>query len=386
MTLPPLVEPGPPLTAADLARYSRHVLVPGVGRAGQRRLANARVLVVGAGGLGSPALLYLAAAGVGTIGVVDFDVVDVSNLQRQVVHPTSAVGTPKVDSAVRTLHRVNPGVTVNAHRLHLDVTNALDLVGQYDLVLDGCDNFPTRYLVNDACAIAGKPLVWGSVLRFDGQVTVFWSAPPEGHAPVTYRDVFPEPPAPGTVPSCAEAGVLGAICGSVGSAMAVEALKLILGVGEPLLGRMLVYSALAATWREIPLRPGPAAAPITELVQYDDVCVLPGDEDLPTVDARGLAALLAAGAELDLVDVREPDEHALVGIPGARLVPKARFVDGDGFDELPADRDVILFCKAGARSADVLRLALDRGMTNVRHLAGGVLAWVDDVDPSLPRY
>lgn len=386
MPLPPLVAPGPPLPPADVTRYSRHVLIPGVGEEGQRRLRNARVLVVGAGGLGSPALLYLAAAGVGTLGVVDFDTVDASNLQRQVVHPTDAVGTPKVDSAARTLAGVNPGVVVVPHRLHLDETNALELVGQYDLVLDGADNFPTRYLVNDACALAGKPLVWGSVLRFDGRVAVFWSRPPAGAPAVTYRDVFPTPPAPGAVPSCAEAGVLGAVCGAVGSAMAVEALKLILGVGEPLLGRMAAYDALAARWFEVPIRP--TAAPITALAAYDDACELPGA--LPTIDARSLAARLAArdaGADdVDLVDVREPDEHALVRIPGARLVPKGRFLDGDGFDELPADRDVVLFCRSGVRSAEVLRLARERGLTRVSHLGGGILGWIDDVDPTLPRY
>jgi molybdopterin/thiamine biosynthesis adenylyltransferase/rhodanese-related sulfurtransferase len=386
MSLPPLVEPGPSLTSPELARYSRHVLVPGVGHEGQRRLLNARVLVVGAGGLGSPVLLYLAAAGVGMLGIVDFDVVDVSNLQRQVVHPSSSVGTPKVDSAAATLAEVNPGVVVERHRLRLDATNALDLVRGYDLVLDGSDNFPTRYLVNDACVLAGKPLVWGSVLRFDGQVTVFWSAPPAGHAAIQYRDVFPRPPAPGTIPSCAEAGVLGA----VGSAMAIEALKLILGVGEPLLGRLGVLDALAGTWRHVPLRPSPTTPLLTELVEYDESCELPGAEPLPTVAAPALAARLAARDrgedDFDLVDVREPDEHALVAIPGSRLVPRGRFTDGGELDELPADRDVVLYCKSGIRSADALRRARAAGLSRASHLAGGVLAWIDEVDPALPRY
>ncbi len=388
MPLPPLVEPGPPLTPDELARYSRHVLIPGVGEQGQRRLRNARVLVVGAGGLGSPALLYLAAAGVGTIGVVDFDVVDVSNLQRQVVHPSTAVGEPKVDSATRTLAGINPDVRVVPHRVHLDVDNILELVGQYDVLLDGTDNFPTRYLVSDACALAGKPLVWGSVLRFDGRVAVFWSAPPAGAVAVGYRDVFPNPPAPGTVPSCAEAGVLGAVCGVVGSAMAVEALKLVLGVGEPLLGRMAAYDALSARWVEVPIRPAPGASPVTRLQAYDEVCELP--VALPETGARALAQRLAARAagddEFDLVDVREPAEHALGTIPGARLIPKGRFVDGEGFDELPRDRDVVLYCKAGVRSAEVLRLATARGFTRVSHVPGGVLEWIDEVDPALPRY
>ncbi len=390
MPVPPLVAPGPRLTAAELTRYSRHVLVPGVGDEGQRRLRNARVLVVGAGGLGSPVLLYLAAAGVGTIGIVDFDVVDVSNLQRQVVHATSAVGTAKVDSAAATLAEVNPGVVVERHRLRLDAGNALDLVRGYDLVLDGSDNFPTRYLVNDACVLAGRPLVWGSVLRFDGQVTVFWSTPPPGYPAIGYRDVFPRPPAPGTVPSCAEAGVLGAVCGAVGSAMAIEAVKLILGVGEPLLGRLAVLDALAGTWRQVPLRPAPGTTPVTALVEYDESCDLPDAEPLPTLTATALAARLAARSrgedDFDLVDVREPDEHALVAIPGSRLVPRGRFTDGDAFAELPGDRDVVLYCKAGVRSADVLRRARAAGLSRVSHLAGGVLAWVDEVDPTLPRY
>ncbi len=386
MPLPPLVEPGPPLTAAELTRYSRHVLVPGVGDEGQRRLRNARVLVVGAGGLGSPVLLYLAAAGVGTLGVVDFDTVDVSNLQRQVVHPSAAVGTPKVDSAAATVHGINPDVVVERHRFHLDASNALDLVSRYDLVLDGSDNFPTRYLVNDACVLADRPLVWGSVLRFDGQVTVFWSAPPAGHQAIQYRDVFPHPPAPGTVPSCAQAGVLGAVCGAVGSAMAIEALKLIVGVGEPLLGRLAVFDALAGTWRHVPLQPSPTTPAVTALADEPEVCEVP----LPAIGPRALAERLAARErgedDFDLVDVREPDEHTLVAIPGSRLVPQGAFAADEAFDERPRDRDVVLYCRSGVRSADVLRLARARGLSRVSHLAGGVLAWADEVDPSLPRY
>jgi len=388
MPMPPLVELGPPLTPAELTRYSRHVLLPGVGDEGQRRLRAARVLVVGAGGLGSPVLLYLAAAGVGTIGIVDFDTVDASNLQRQVVHSTSAVGVAKVESAAATIANLNPDVLLEQHLIHLDASNALDLVGRYDLVLDGCDNFPTRYLVNDACVLAGKPLVWGSVLRFDGQVTVFWSAPPEGRPAIQYRDVFPRPPAPGTVPSCAQAGVLGAVCGAVGSAMAIEALKLIVGAGEPLLGRMAVFDALAATWRHVPIQPSPTTPVVTELVDLEAVCEI--EMPLPTIGPRALAARLAARErgedDLDLVDVREPAEHTLVAIPGSRLVPQGRFADDEAFDELPRDRDVVLYCRSGVRSADVLRLAREHGMSRVSHLEGGVLAWADMVDPSLPRY
>ena len=384
MPMPPLVEPGPPLTAPELTRYSRHVLVPGVGEEGQRRLRNARVLVIGAGGLGSPVLLYLAAAGVGTLGIVDSDTVDASNLQRQVVHPSSAVGLPKVDSAAATVAEINPGVVVERHHLRLDASHALDLVSRYDLVLDGSDNFPTRYLVNDACVLTGRPLVWGSVLRFDGQVTVFWSDPPAGYPAIQYRDVFPHPPAPGTVPSCAQAGVLGAVCGAVGSAMAIEALKLVLGVGEPLLGRLAVFDALAGTWRHVPVRPSPTTPVLTALVDEPEACELP----LPEIDARALAARLDARDrgedDFDLVDVREPDEHALVAIPGSRLVPQGDFVAM--LETLPRDRDVILYCHSGVRSAAVLRLARDHGLSRASHLAGGILAWVDEVDPSLPRY
>jgi adenylyltransferase/sulfurtransferase len=389
--MPPLVEPGPPLSPAEVTRYSRHVLVPGVGQIGQRRLRNARVLVVGAGGLGSPVLLYLAAAGVGTLGIVDDDTVDASNLQRQVVHTTAAVGAAKVDSAAATVAGINPDVVVERHLTRLDASNALDLIGGYDLVVDGSDNFPTRYLVSDACTLAGTPLVWGSVLRFDGQVTVFWSAPPAGYPAIQYRDVFPRPPAPEAVPSCAQAGVLGAVCGAVGSAMAIEALKLIVGVGEPLLGRIAVLDALSGTWRHVPVQPSPATPAPGPLLPpaetWGTSCEVP---PLPTITPRDLAERLAARArgedDLDLIDVREPGEHTLVAIPGSRLIPQDRFADDETFDELPHDRDVVLYCRTGVRSADVLSRARRLGLSRVSHLAGGILAWADEVDPSLPRY
>lgn len=394
MPLPPLVEPAPPLDRERLARYSRHVLIPGVGELGQRRLANARVLVVGAGGLGSPVLLYLAAAGVGTIGIVDDDVVDASNLQRQVVHGTDDVGRSKVASAAESVREVNPFVTVREHALRLDSSNVLDVVADYDVVLDGTDNFPTRYLVNDACVLTGKPLVWGSILRFDGQVSVFWADPPRGcgYEGVQYRDVFPEPPPAGSVPSCAEAGVLGVVCAAVGSMMATEAVKLVLGVGEPLLGRLLAFDALAATWREVRVRPDPAGTPVTGLVDLTEVCTPPAPAATPAeavIGARALADRLAARErgedDFDLVDVREPAEHALVAIPGARLLPRGRFLDGSAFDDLDPARPLVLHCKSGVRSAEVLALARSRGLDAV-HLDGGVLAWVDQVDPTLPRY
>ncbi|UER54998.1 molybdopterin-synthase adenylyltransferase MoeB [Kineosporiaceae bacterium SCSIO 59966] len=382
MSLPPLVEPGPPLRAEQVERYSRHVLLPGIGEQGQRRLAAARVLVVGAGGLGAPVLTYLAAAGVGTIGVVDDDVVDTSNLQRQVVHGTDDVGRPKVDSAVDALARLNPLVTVVPHRERLTADNALAVLGGYDLVVDGADNFPTRYLVSDACSLLGVPEVWGSVFRFDAQVSVFWA----GHGP-TYRDLFPEPPPPGAVPSCAEGGVLGAMVGAVGSVMATEAVKLVTGAGEPLLGRLLVLDALAMTWRTVTVRPDPHAAPVTSLADAAASCapappVLGPDA---VVDAPTLAGWLQAG-DVDLVDVRGEDEAALVSIPGSRLVPLPRILSGEAIGELPRDRRTVLYCKSGVRSAQALQVLRGHGYDQAVHLDGGVLAWVRDVDPTLPTY
>ncbi len=379
--LAPLVEPGPDLTTDEVRRYSRHLLLPEIGRTGQRRLKNARVLVVGAGGLGSPVLLYLAAAGVGTIGLVDDDVVDESNLQRQIVHGTDDVGRLKVDSASDAIARVNPLVRVVPHAERLTAANALDVIGQYDLVLDGTDNFPTRYLVNDACVLAGKPLVWGSILQFDGQVSVFWAQ----HGP-HYRDLFPEPPEPGTVPSCGEAGVLGVICASVGSVMATEAVKLITGAGRPLLGRLMLFDALAMTWRTVVVRPDPAGRPVTTLGDDEsgEACD-PTEGPVPTVSATELASMLERD-EVLLVDVRQPDEYDIVNIPGTVLVPLDRIVSGEAFDELPRDRAMVLYCKSGVRSAQAL-LALRRaGYGDMSNLEGGVLAWVRDVDPSLPTY
>ncbi|MGN8245437.1 ThiF family adenylyltransferase [Cellulomonas soli] len=408
MPLPPLVEPAGPLTAAERTRYSRHLLVPGIGELGQRRLRNARVLVVGAGGLGSPVLLYLAAAGVGTLGIADDDVVDESNLQRQVVHASDAVGRAKVDSAADAVRRTDPSVTVVTHHLRLDASNALQVLDGYDLVVDGTDTFATRYLVADACTLTGTPLVWGSVLRFDGQVAVFWSDPPAGHGypAVTYRDVFAHPPAPGEVPSCAEAGVLGAVCGAVGSAMAVEALKLIVGFGDPLLGRVATYDALRARWREVPVRPDPHAHRVTALSDLDATCAVPptdlgaptppgeaserGTVGSRTLTAPELAALLAARArgesDLELLDVREAAEHELVSIPGARLLPLSALRTGGGLTSLDPSRPLVLHCKGGQRSAQALQVLHQHGFTDVRHLQGGILAWIDQVDPSLPRY
>jgi sulfur-carrier protein adenylyltransferase/sulfurtransferase len=377
----PLVEPGPRLDAEQVLRYSRHVLLPDIGEVGQRRLANARVLVVGAGGLGSPVLTYLAAAGVGTIGVVDDDVVDASNLQRQVIHGTADVGRPKVDSAVEAAGRINPLVTVVPHPVRLTAGNALDVLRGYDLVVDGADNFPTRYLVSDACEVLGLPEVWGSVFRFDAQVSVFWA----GYGP-TYRHLFPEPPPPGAVPSCAEGGVLGAMVGAVGSVMATEVVKLVTGAGEPLLGRLLVLDALSMSWRTLRVRPDPSARPVTQVVDVEAACEVPRPlAPEHVVHAPELARMLSEDDVL-LVDVRGADEHALVSIPGAVLVPLPRILSGEALPGLPRDRRIVLHCKSGARSEQALRALLDNGFRDVAHLDGGVLAWVEDVDPSLPRY
>jgi adenylyltransferase/sulfurtransferase len=377
---PPLVEPAADLTPAEVERYARHLALPDLGPLGQRRLKGARVLVVGAGGLGSPALLYLAAAGVGTIGIADADTVDVTNLQRQVVHTGDDVGRLKVDSARERVLAMNPHVSVRIHPERLTRDNALEILRDYDVVLDGADNFPTRYLVDDACAMLGIPDVWGSILAFDAQVSVFWAA----HGP-TYRDLFPSPPDPGTVPSCADGGVLGALCGTVGSLMAAEAVKLVCGIGEPLVGRLLVLDALGAAWRTIPVRPAPVRVPVTELADYDAFCgvtpSLPGDE----IEPRRLAALLEDQRELLLVDVREPDEHALVAIPGAVNVPLAQ-LQADPWALADPGRRIVLYCKTGARSARALAALRAAGVEDVVHVAGGVLAWVRDVEPHKSLY
>jgi adenylyltransferase/sulfurtransferase len=397
----PLVEPGPPLRPEELARYSRHLILPGVGELGQRRLSAARVLVIGAGGLGSPALLYLAAAGVGTLGVLDADDVEVSNLQRQVIHGQDDAGRPKVDSAAERIAQVNPYVRVVTHRVRLDAGNALTLLRDYDLVLDGTDNFPTRYLVSDACELLGLPEIWGSIFRFDGQVSVFWA----GHGP-TYRDVFPAPPPPGSVPSCAEGGIFGVLPACVGAAMATEAIKLICGIGESLVGRLLIFDALGSSWREIRVRPDPCRPPVTELIDYEAFCGVPAREGASDPGDRGVGAggapsqgaidvlalrdLLTARdrGETDfvLVDVREAYEREIVAIPGAVHVPLADLVAGHGLERLPAGRRVVLHCRSGARSAEALKALHAAGRTDAVHVAGGVLAWVKQVDPSRRTY
>jgi len=382
------VEPAGELTPAEVERYSRHLIIPEIGTIGQRRLKNAKVLVIGAGGLGSPALLYLAAAGVGTIGIIDDDAVDLSNLQRQVIHGVADVGRPKIESARDAIAALNPLVDVRLHDVRLDASNALDLFAGYDLILDGADNFATRYLVNDAAAVLGKPYVWGSIFRFDGQVSVFW----EKHGP-TYRDLYPEAPPAGSVPSCGEGGVFGMLCAAVGSMMVTEAVKLITGVGRSLLGRVALFDALGGSWREIRVSKDPAAAPITELTDYEAFCGItpaaPSDTE-HTVTATQLATMLAsrkAGLkDFELVDVREPGEFEIVRIDGAVLIPQGRILAGDAWAEIPQDRDIVFLCKAGTRSANVLAAAQKAGYQRVSHLDGGILSWVREVEPHKPVY
>lgn len=386
----PLVEPGPPLTTAQAERYARHAILPGIGVEGQRRLLNAKVLVLGAGGLGSPVLMYLAAAGVGHLGIVDSDVVDLSNLQRQVIHSVDSIGRPKVDSARETLIRLDPDILVTTYNGRLTSENVLDVMADWDIVVDGCDNFATRYLVADAAEILGIPCVWGSILRFDGQATTFWP----GRGPV-YRDVFPTPPDPRLVPSCAEAGVVGALCAAVGSVLAMEVVRLVTGVGTNLVGRLLIHDALAATWREIRLRPDPTRVPVTELADYEALCGIPASEapsdeadELPTVTAEELAVLLAdrdAGDfDFTLVDVREPGEFELVRIDSAVSIPKGEVIADPGL--VPTDTPAVLYCKGGVRSAEALAAVLASGRDDVWHLEGGILAWIDAIEPHKPRY
>ncbi|WP_406641124.1 adenylyltransferase/sulfurtransferase MoeZ [Amycolatopsis sp. WGS_07] len=388
--LPPLVEPAAELTKEEVARYSRHLIIPDVGVVGQKRLKNAKVLVIGAGGLGSPALLYLAAAGVGTLGIIDFDVVDESNLQRQVIHGQSDVGKLKAASAQESIAEINPLVKVHLHTERLESANALEIFRQYDLILDGTDNFATRYLVNDAAVLLGKPYVWGSIFRFEGQVSVFWEDAPNGKG-LNYRDLYPEPPPPGMVPSCAEGGVLGVLCASIGSIMVTEAIKLITGIGEPLLGRLISYDALEMKYREVKIRKDPETPKITELIDYEAFCGVVSDEAASaaagsTLTPAELKAKFDAGEDFALIDVREPHEYEIVNIKGATLIPKDRILSGEALAELPQDKPIVLHCKSGARSAEALAALHAAGFKDATHLGGGVLAWARQIDPSLPTY
>jgi molybdopterin/thiamine biosynthesis adenylyltransferase/rhodanese-related sulfurtransferase len=392
VSLPPLVEPAEALTVDEVRRYSRHLIIPDVGMAGQKRLKNAKVLCVGAGGLGSPALLYLAAAGVGTLGVIDFDVVDESNLQRQVIHGQSDVGRPKAESAAASIKEINPLVKVVVHNEALSNDNVMEIFADYDLIVDGTDNFATRYLVNDACVLLGKPYVWGSIYRFDGQASVFWAE----HGPC-YRCLYPEPPPPGMVPSCAEGGVLGVLCASIGSIQVNEAIKLLTGIGEPLVGRLMIYDALEMTYRSVKVRKDPECPlcgknpTITELVEdYEAFCGAVSEEAADaakdsTITAPELKAMLD-NDDIFLVDVREPNEYEIVSIPGATLIPKGEFLSGAALERLPQNKKVVLHCKSGARSAEALAIVKNAGFSDAVHLGGGVLAWVNQIDPSLPSY
>ncbi len=392
MPLPPLVSPGADLTVDEVRRYSRHLIIPDVGKTGQRRLKNARVLVVGAGGLGSPALLYLAAAGVGTLGVVDFDVVDESNLQRQIIHGQSDVGRSKAQSALESIREVNPLVEVVLHEERLDSDNAMRIFEPYDLIVDGTDNFATRYLVNDACVLLGKPYVWGSIYRFDGQASVFWAE----YGPC-YRCLYPEPPPPGMVPSCAEGGVLGVLCASIGSVQVNEAIKVITGIGEPLVGRLMIYDALEMSYRTVKVRKDPECPvcgknpTVTELIDYEEFCGAVSQDaqlaaDGSTITAAELKDMLDRGDGIFLIDVREPNEYEIVSIPGATLIPKGEILSGAALEKLPQDKRIVLHCKSGQRSAECLAVVQNAGFADAVHVGGGVLAWISQVDPSLPSY
>jgi len=390
------VEPADGLSVDEVRRYSRHIIIPEVGMAGQKRLKNARVLCVGAGGLGSPNLMYLAAAGVGTLGIVEFDTVDESNLQRQIIHGQSDIGRSKAQSAKDSVAEINPHVDVVVHEERLDNDNVMQIFDQYDLIVDGTDNFATRYLVNDACVLLGKPYVWGSIYRFDGQASVFWAE----YGPC-YRCLYPEPPPPGMVPSCAEGGVLGVLCASIGSIQATEAVKLLTGIGEPLVGRLMIYDGLDTAYRSVKVNKDPncaicgEAATITELIDYDAFCGAISDEAAAaavdsTISVKDLALMLEqrerGERDFVLIDVREPGEYEIVNIEGAELIPKGEFLSGEALAQLPQDRQVVLHCKVGGRSAEVLAVVKAAGFADAVHVGGGILAWVNQIEPDKPTY
>jgi len=372
------------LTSRERQRYSRHLLLPEVGEEGQRRLKSARVLCVGAGGLGSPAALYLAAAGIGTLGLVDFDVVDFSNLQRQIIHGTPDVGRSKLESAQSRIEALNPEVRVETFDAHFSVANAKTLVEAFDVIVDGTDNFPARYLVNDACVMYGRPNAWGSIFRFEGQASVF--ATPGGPC---YRCLHPEPPPAGLVPSCAEAGVLGVLPGIIGTIQATEALKLILGIGDPLIGRFLVYDALKMRFRELKLPRDPdcpvcgTRPSITTLRESAASCEVRGGGG-PECSVRELKARIDAGAAPLILDVREPSEAAICSLPGARLIPLGELERSLG--ELDPSAEIVVHCKSGGRSARAVTLMRDKGFTRTSNLTGGILQWISEIDGTLARY
>ncbi len=387
------------LSNEEIQRYSRHLIMPEVGMAGQKKLKEASVLLIGAGGLGSPLAMYLAAAGIGRIGLVDYDVVDYSNLQRQIIHGTGDVGRPKLESAAERIRDINPFVRLDLYNEPLTSANALDLFRPYDVIVDGTDNFPTRYLTNDACVILGKPNVYGSIFRFEGQASVFFAA--EGPC---YRCLFPEPPPPGLVPSCAEGGVLGILPGTIGAIQATEAVKLILGIGQPLIGRLLIYDALSMEFTQVRLRKNPdcpvcsANPTLTELIDYEQFCGMPAhdrslysrenghEEGVPALTPRQVRERLDAGTPLVLLDVREPHEWEIVNLGhlGADIIPKGQVLDRLG--ELDTAREMVVYCRSGARSADVVRLLQQHGFKKLWNLDGGILRWAREIDPRLPVY
>ncbi|MEZ0066112.1 molybdopterin/thiamine biosynthesis adenylyltransferase/rhodanese-related sulfurtransferase [Streptacidiphilus sp. MAP12-20] len=392
MSLPPLVEPAAELTVDEVRRYSRHLIIPDVGMDGQKRLKNAKVLCVGAGGLGSPALMYLAAAGVGTLGIVEFDTVDESNLQRQIIHGQSDIGRSKAESARDSVQEINPYVNVILHEERLDVDNVKEIFAGYDLIVDGTDNFATRYLVNDAAVLLGKPYVWGSIYRFDGQASVFWAE----HGPC-YRCLYPEAPPPGMVPSCAEGGVLGVLCASIGSIQVTEAIKLLAGVGEPLVGRLMIYDALEMQYRQVKVRKDPDCAlcgenpTVTDLIDYEAFCGVVSEEAQAaavgnTITPKQLKQWQDDEEDIFLVDVREPGEYEIVSIPGATLIPKNEFLLGNALEKMPQDKKIVLHCKTGVRSAEVLAVLHAAGFADAVHVGGGVIGWVNTIEPHKPIY
>src|SRR6476469_6558281 len=399
VSFPALVEPAAELTTDEVRRYSRHLIIPDVGMSGQKRLKNAKVLVIGAGGLGSPALLYLAAAGVGTIGIAEFDEVDESNLQRQIIHGQSDIGKPKAVSAKESIAETNPLVHVVVHNERLDNDNVMSIFEGYDLIVDGTDNFATRYMVNDAAYFLGIPYVWGSIYRFDGQASVF--APTLDDDAPCYRCLYPEPPPPGMVPSCAEGGVLGVLCASVGSIQVNEAIKLLTGVGDPAVGKLVIYDALELEWRKLKVRKDPGCAlcgenpTVTELIDYEAFCGAISDD----------AAEAAAGSTISVTTLEHmlkerdegtrdfvlfvngvPNAYGINKIPGSVLIPKGDFLNGSALEKLPADKQIVMHCKTGVRSAETLAIVKGAGYSDAVHVGGGVVAWVNQIDPSQPSY
>ena len=374
MKTPPLVNPGPALSAQQARRYSRQIVIPQIQESGQERIRNAKVLCIGAGGLGSPALMYLAAAGVGTIGIVDFDTVDETNLHRQVLYGQSDIGKKKVDVAKSKIEESNPLVSVTTFPVRVNPSNVLEIMAGYDIVIDATDNFATRYLINDAAVLLNKPYVWGSVNRFDGQAAVFWSS-----LGPCYRCLHPEPPAPGTVQNCADAGVLGVLCASIASIQVNEVIKAITGIGELQIGKLMIYEALEAEHSKIDIHKNPLCVMCGEnptqvslLENYESFC---GVASAPEISVEDLKKKFAANDDFILIDVREPDEFASSRIPGSVLIPKAHFFDATALDLLPRDKEIILHCRSGVRSAHCLAIIQGAGFMNSRHLGGGILAW-----------